>query len=336
MSNSGHTLSIICVALNEERYIAGLKQAIDALERPGEARLETIFIDGGSEDGTAEAARRAGFDQVIVLSGASIPACRNHGARVATGNWIAYLDADCEPDVEWWIHAAPWLEKSIPTVVGWPAGPPEPPTWVQSAWHLHWMHKGSAWVELEGKRVVVRQAFRLLTTRNLLMNREVFETLDGFDESLATGEDTEFVRRADDRGMRVVGLPDLQVFHHGEPATLWAFFKQQLWHANRTAYRTLPAARGSNAQVFTILYLCTAAVAFVSALAAITMPAAAPLLGTLPFLALLLIPAAGIAIRAQTPRSAPALMVLYGLYGLARAIDLLGLHREKRTWKSTP
>jgi hypothetical protein len=53
---------------------------------------------------------------------------------------------------------------------------------------------------------------------NLFVRREAFESLGGFDESLGyVGEDTEFVRRALDRGLRVVFDPSVRVRHRRRP-----------------------------------------------------------------------------------------------------------------------
>ena len=77
-----------------------------------------------------------------------------------------------------------------------PVAPPEEATWVERTWNTHWTHKNLLLVEEEGRKVVRSEAFRLITTRNLVMNREIPEVLDGFDEELPTGEDTDFVFRA--------------------------------------------------------------------------------------------------------------------------------------------
>ena len=66
-------LSIIVVALNEARHIARLKDSIDHLSNPDRIDIETILIDGGSRDDTANLAKQAGFGKVIRLPGASIP-----------------------------------------------------------------------------------------------------------------------------------------------------------------------------------------------------------------------------------------------------------------------
>jgi GT2 family glycosyltransferase len=333
------TLSIIVVAFNEERHIARLKRAMDALRRPPDLQLETVLMDGGSRDQTVPAATEAGFSQVLVRPGANIPRCRNEGAARAAGRWIAFLDADCEPAPDWLEQALPFLEANEAVIVGWPAEPPEPSTWVQRAWRLHWLHKNIHREEQFGRPVVRREGFRMITTRNMILARSVWERVYGFDEELATGEDTDFVFRAYLEGIPALGLPGLRVRHHGEPATLRAFFRQQLWHANRRSYRRIMQKTGGriggHAPLFTALYLATLLLAAAGLIGAIGQGPAWLLL-VLPWLGLIAGPALVLGRRARAWRSFPALCLIYAAYGLARALNLAGLYQRKPSWKSPP
>ncbi len=338
MPAMNHTLSIIVVALNEARHIHRLKQAIDTLKCDPPVSIETILVDGGSRDGTVEAAKRIGFSRVIVLPGANIPVCRNAGLKAATGNWIAYLDADCEPAQDWLQEAAPILSAETEIIIGWPVTPPSPGTWVQEAWRIHWMNKNPRLESWREHPAVIKDAFRLITTRNMLMTRAATETLDGFDENLPTGEDTDFVFRACQRKMTVLGLPALRVTHHGEPATLKEFYRQQTWHANRTSYRKIMGEQagrnGGNAPRFAAMFLIFALLFIAGCAASLLTGTALFLILLLPLPVLVAGPAALIAARAKAYRWWPALCTLYAAYGLARALDLSGFHRKKISWKT--
>ena len=338
MSTTQRTLSIIVVAFNEGPHIARLKRSFDALRLPDDVQVETILVDGGSKDDTVAVAQEAGFTRVEILPGASIPVCRNKGNACATGQWIAHIDADCELHEDWFQAALPFLEAPEPVVMGWPVSPPQPGTWVERSWHTHWTHKNLALESYAGRQVVVKEAFRLLTTRNLIMNREIAEAVEGFDEELPTGEDTDFVFRAYQKGLAVIAVPELQVVHHGEPKTLAAFYKQQLWHANRSSYtkimRESKGQTGGNAPKFTVLFLATSLI-FIAALIALVVTCNPwTLIGLLPFPGLIALPAAMIALKAKKPFRFFPLCALYAAYGLARTLDLVGLFRKKTSWKS--
>lgn len=330
-------VSFIVVSFNEARTLPRVKEHIDRLALPPNTHIETILIDGGSRDGTPETAHQVGFTKVVVLPGASIPVCRNRGLQEAVGEWIAFVDADCLLDRDWLIHASRLLSKYPDLILGWPAEPPTPRTWVQEAWHLHWMNKNPALEEDAGERLVKRDGFRTITTRNMIFHRHVADRIGGFDESLATGEDTDFVFRATMAGIPCWGMPALKAIHLGEPATLKAFFRQQVWHANRKAYQTIlkksGLKTGGNAPLFTGLFLTLSAVGLVGIGATVFYPLSAALV--LPLPASLLALAARTCARARRLDMIPALAVLYGAYGLARALDLVGLSPRKFSWKST-
>jgi len=331
-----HVCSIIVVAFNEARNLRRLQDAVAALRRPDHCRVETILVDGGSRDSTPALARETGFDKVIETPGASIPVCRNIGLKEAAGDWIGFLDADCEPAPDWLEQAAPLLEKETAAILGWPVSPPHPMTWVQAAWDFHWQNKNRRLGQGDGEAVVRAEAFRLVTTRNMLLHRAVAERLGGFDERLTTGEDTDFAFRAYLDDLPVLGVPALKVVHHGEPATLRAFFRQQLWHANRLSYsRILRSGQsaGRNAPLFGVLFLL-GLILLALALPAIWGLGPAAGLFALPVLVLAAGPAGRLCLKAGQYRFFFPLCVLYGAYGLARAVDLAGLHRTKKSWKS--
>ena len=331
-----HVVSVLVVALNEERHLPGLKTALDNLHLPDGWRIETILVDGGSRDASVEVARNAGFDDCIVLPGASIPVCRNRALRAARGTTLAFLDGDCIPDRDWFANALPWLQASRPVLLGYPVRPPESGNWIQRAWHAHWRHKNAAAQSAESKPIVA-DAFRLITTRNMLFNRPLLAVVPSFDETLTTGEDTDFAFRAAQAACEVVALPSLRVAHLGEPSTLRQYFRQQLWHANRKAYGTILKSgggkSGANAIFFSVLFLAALALAL-AGLALVPVLGLRAILLLAPLALVTAAPAALIADRANSPLLFLHLTVLYFLYGLARSIDLVGLSPRKHSWKT--
>ena len=337
MSEIRHILSIITVAFNERRHVDRLQKSILVLKRPGNISIESVLIDGGSGDGTADAARVAGFTRVIEYPGASIPVCRNKGLETARGDWIAFVDADCELTPDWLEQALPFLDKFDTVMIGWPAQPPEPMTWVQAAWHFHWTHKNARFQNVNDQLVIQHEGFRLATTRNMLFHKMLTKRIGAFNEELVTGEDTDFAFRAYIAGIPVLGIPSLKVIHHGEPATLSAFFKQQLWHANRKSYKhiyTISGGRvGANAPRFALAFTL-ASFAFIAGIALATIlhqPTGLAL--SLPLPLLIMAPALRLCLRAKNFKPFAALCVLYAAYGLARSMDLLGFASAKPSWK---
>lgn len=331
-----NVLSVMVVALNEAKHIPRLMGALSDLRLPPSWSCETILVDGGSTDGTPDIARELGVDTVLSMPGASIPVCRNAALRAARGTALAFLDGDCMPDVAWLEVAAPYLVSPEPTMLGFPVRPPASGNWIQRAWHAHWQHKNNA-AQNDALAPFDREAFRLITTRNMLFNRALLQVVPQFDEKLVTGEDTDFAFRATEAGAHVMALPTLVVTHLGEPATLQDYYRQQLWHANRRAYATILRSsggkRGANAIYFTLAFLGSLFLAVAGILAAAIFVSFWPLLLLLPIVAVTSAPALLIALRARSLMLLPKLSVLYFLYGLARSIDFLGMAPEKPSWK---
>jgi glycosyltransferase involved in cell wall biosynthesis len=87
-------ISVIIPAYNAVAYIERAIQSVLAQTRPAE---EIIIINDGSTDNTAKVLQRyEGQIRIIHQSNAGVSAARNAGIRAATGDWIAFLDADDE------------------------------------------------------------------------------------------------------------------------------------------------------------------------------------------------------------------------------------------------
>ena len=92
-------ISVVVPAFNEERLLASclhtIHQAKEQFEKRGWA-VELIVCDNNSTDRTAEIARAAGA--VVVFEPVNqISRARNAGARVASGDWLVFIDADSAP-----------------------------------------------------------------------------------------------------------------------------------------------------------------------------------------------------------------------------------------------
>jgi len=88
-------VSVIIPAFNSERWI---KTCIDSVVNQSVKASEIIVIDDGSTDNAAGIVREYGeIVYLISQENKGVSAARNAGLAQATGNWIAFLDAD-----DWW------------------------------------------------------------------------------------------------------------------------------------------------------------------------------------------------------------------------------------------
>ncbi|MDO9636138.1 MAG: glycosyltransferase family 2 protein [Thiobacillus sp.] len=83
--------SVVIPAFNAA---ATLARAIESVRAQSWPAHEILVVDDGSTDATAEVA--AGFDGVRLIrqSNSGVSVARNAGAAAATGDWLAFLDAD--------------------------------------------------------------------------------------------------------------------------------------------------------------------------------------------------------------------------------------------------
>jgi hypothetical protein len=87
----GERVSVVIPAYNASTYLAATLQSIlDQSARPA----EIIVVDDGSSDDTAAIGRSFAGVTFISIPNGGAAAARNVGAEAATGEYIAYLDAD--------------------------------------------------------------------------------------------------------------------------------------------------------------------------------------------------------------------------------------------------
>jgi len=89
-------ISLVIPAFNEEEHLPRLLDSVDvarARYREGADQVEVIVADNASSDRTAAIALARGC-RVVHVEKRAIAAARNGGARVATGEIAAFIDAD--------------------------------------------------------------------------------------------------------------------------------------------------------------------------------------------------------------------------------------------------
>jgi len=313
------SISVIIPALNEERMIGKCLDSLTKLDF-ARKRFEVILVDNGSRDKTLEIAEsfkdRLNI-RILQVKGVRISALRNTGARAAQGNIVAFLDADC-------LALNDWLDRIfalVPTdgagVLGAHYLLPEDSTWVGRTWHVYQEAPKAGEVSH-------------IPAGDMIMRREDFLKLGGFDESIQTNEDYELCERARAAGMNVRAFPEIGVVHLGTAQSLKVFFRKQAWHGTHVIKVFLrdPIHSHNRKAVFFAAYtlLCLAAV--VAGMGWTIAKPGAWLFPVLSVVALCLPPSALSARQVFTSRKWLdffPLFALYFTYGIARARAILNV-----------
>ena len=215
MSRLAPSVSIVIPVFNEERYIGECLSSVMNINYPSEC-LEVILVDNGSTDRTLEIAREYPV-RILVKEDVRVGAVRNYGVSHAAGDIIVFLDADCVVEPTWLSEGVGKLSDGKLSVIGGQYLMRESPSWLEKYWVL------------SNSKTQVYQT--TLVGGCIFIQKTVFDAMNGFDETLNSGEDSDLTNRLRQHGILVIIDPALSVVHLGYPSTLHSFVKRQIWHS---------------------------------------------------------------------------------------------------------
>ena len=209
-------VSVVVCAYNEARLIEACLASLQRCEYPD---LEVIVCDDGSTDATLELARRFPF-RVIALPHGGLSVARNAGIDAATGEIVAFLDADAACHPEWPYRLALALEDNNVMAAGGPNLAVPGAGFVERA-------VGSA----PGSPVQVLVSddrAEHVPGCNMAFRRQALAAIGGFNPVYTSaGDDVDVCWRLLDRGDEIAFSPAAQVRHHRR-ASLRGYLKQQV------------------------------------------------------------------------------------------------------------
>jgi GT2 family glycosyltransferase len=195
-------LSVIIPARNAAATLARTLAALAAQQ--GAPNFEVVVVDDGSSDCTADIATEGA--RVVRADGVGSGEARNRGVAAASGQVVAFTDADCFP-TPGWLAAGVRALSEADLVVG--AVAPDPSTPLGP-------FDRTLWVERETG---------LYETANLFLRRDLFDRVGGFERWLSDagaprgwtnpelGEDVWLGWRARRAGARSAFCADALVHH---------------------------------------------------------------------------------------------------------------------------
>lgn len=199
-ATSGRPLvSVITAVYNGERYLG---EALDSLFAQDYDPFESIVVDDGSTDRTAEIAQSYAV-RYVHQANQGAAAARNAGLAIARGELVAFLDSDdLLPVDKLSIQAGLLAERGD---LGCVLGRQE--IMLEGVEAPSWLTRDSIYGDLDGIPLV-----------SAMVRKSVLDELGGFDPSFGFAEDRDLFVRMREHGVAIEVLPEILVrrrFHGG-------------------------------------------------------------------------------------------------------------------------
>lgn len=313
-------VSVIIPAYNEEAFIRMCLNSVLAQDYPPN-RFEVLLVDNGSKDLTLQIA-----DELLVAGnrghvlhklGGTIASVRNFGWNHAKGEVLAFLDADSVVEAGWLREGVAILKsaKDI-SCVGFSAAPPlQEDSWVERTWFP---------ISSSGKnRGTISVSW--LSSFNLILSKDFFEQVGGFDETLVTCEDAELGSRLSSIS-RLIFSDKCRVRHLGGVKTVKEFIRKEYWRGQNSLrsllksenkmHELMSVAVPATYLIITALFLITVIISFATEMGFV--------LPFLMFLFIVLVPVL-LALRSGiwNPKQLLFTSAVYMIYLLSRGVALV-------------
>src|SRR6266481_2039815 len=210
--------SVVVPAYNAAATLPACLASIAHLNYPD---YETIVVDDGSTDSTADiakSAKTAGI-RTLRLEHRGLAAARNAGLEAATGRIVAFIDADAEADSDWLYHLVETIIRCDAEAAGGQNFPPGVDSMIASA-------IAAAPGEPREVRMGADKLAQLCGC-SMAVEKSKFDTPDLFDPQFdAAGDDVDFSWRMRDRGLELAYAPGAIAIHK-RGATIRGYLHQQ-------------------------------------------------------------------------------------------------------------
>jgi O-antigen biosynthesis protein len=197
-----------------------LEDNLRSLERLTYPDYEIIVVNDGSKDRTGEIARRFERVRLIDTPNAGLSAARNVGLAAATGEIVAYTDADTRVDRDWLTFLVqPFLRSDVVGSGGPNVVPPDDPPVAQCIARA----PGGPTHVLLDDRIAEH-----VPGCNMAFRRDALLAISGFNPLyLRAGDDVDVCWRLQARGWKIGFASAALVWHHHR-SSVRAYWRQQV------------------------------------------------------------------------------------------------------------
>ncbi|HXI32092.1 MAG TPA: glycosyltransferase, partial [Vicinamibacterales bacterium] len=197
-----------------------LEDNLRSLERLTYPNYEIVLVNDGSKDRTSEIARSFRKVRVVDTPNQGLSAARNVGLAEATGEIVAYTDADTRVDRDWLTYLVqPFLNSDVVGSGGPNVVPPDDPPIAQCIARA----PGGPTHVLLDDRIAEH-----VPGCNMAFRRDALLAIGGFNPIyLRAGDDVDVCWRLQQRGGKIGFASAALVWHHHR-GSVKAYWKQQL------------------------------------------------------------------------------------------------------------
>lgn len=187
-----YDFSVIVPTLHEEKTIGKTLSSIHKARKKSKRNVEIIVVDGGSKDRTVHVAKKY-TDRVLLHEKRGIARARNFGAMHAKGDTFVFLDADVRVPDNFFEELYEQFISNGLSGANCRVMPHEEvyPTRFEKGFYIFWHN-------------LRRACYRIKPCgtgdNGIIVKRDVFHKVNGFDETLPVIEDLDFVFRASKHG----------------------------------------------------------------------------------------------------------------------------------------
>ena len=210
-------VSVVVCAYNAAATLVDNLRSLEQLTYPD---YEIILVNDGSTDRTSEIGRRFQNVRVIDTPNAGLSAARNVGLAEATGEIIAYTDADTRVDRDWLTFLVqPFLTSDVVGSGGPNVVPDDDPPMAQSIARA----PGGPTHVLLDDRIAEH-----VPGCNMAFRRDALLSIGGFNAAyLRAGDDVDVCWRLQARGWKIGFASAALVWHHHR-SSVKAYWRQQV------------------------------------------------------------------------------------------------------------
>jgi mycofactocin glycosyltransferase len=207
------TADEVTIVIPVKDRAVSLDRLLNAIATLRPAPANVIVVDDGSTDATADIARRHAALVIRHDTSRGPAAARNTGAKAATTNLIAFIDSDCVPAIDWLDGCLPHFADLAVVAVAPRIVALNNATNNRTALRAYESVRSALDLGPRPGPVVPRSRIAYVPSATLIVRRDAFTAISGFDETLHVGEDVDAIWRLHKNGGTIRYEPRATVAH---------------------------------------------------------------------------------------------------------------------------